>query len=141
MGAEDIQLNEQTTAPMHLGSGKQPLPISKLNFSYNGMNHSYVLPLALLCLVNGTELPSLKKHSKHVLLFQTCEEACKIILFHISEKQHIACLYNQGKHCQFTVLALKHSEASWINRESKPMIVQQPLCLCAQESKPCLFSY
>ena len=47
MGAEDIQLNEQTPAPMHLGSGKQSLPISKLDFSYNCGNNANVLPLEL----------------------------------------------------------------------------------------------
>ena len=58
MGTEDIQLNEQTTAPMHLDSGKQTLTISKLVFSFNCRNNSKVMPLALLALVHGTQFSS-----------------------------------------------------------------------------------
>ena len=68
MGAEDIQLNEWTPAPMCLVSGKQPLPISSLDFSYNCGNNASVLPLALKALVHCTDLPPLKRHSKRVLL-------------------------------------------------------------------------
>jgi len=47
MVAKDIQLNEQTQALMHLVSGKQPLPITQLDFSYNFRKNSNVLPLTL----------------------------------------------------------------------------------------------
>ena len=36
MVAGDIHLNVQTPAPRSLGSGKQPLPLSQLEFPYNG---------------------------------------------------------------------------------------------------------
>ena len=68
MGAEDIQLNEWTPAPMCLVSGKQPLPISSLDFSYNCGNNARVLPLALKALVHCMLFPSLQRHSKRVLL-------------------------------------------------------------------------
>ena len=45
--AEDIQFNEWTPAPMCLGSGKQPLPLAQLDFCYNCLKNSHVLPLAL----------------------------------------------------------------------------------------------
>ena len=43
MFAEDIKLNEMTAAQMHLGSGKQHLPISSLEFFYNSGNNANVL--------------------------------------------------------------------------------------------------
>ena len=68
MVAEDIQLNEQTPAPVHLGSRRQPLPSSKLDFSYNCGNNSNMLPFALWALVHCKDLPSIKRHSKRVLI-------------------------------------------------------------------------
>ena len=47
MVAEDIQLNVQTPSPMHLCSGKHPLPISNLDFHNNGGKQTNGLPLAL----------------------------------------------------------------------------------------------
>ena len=43
----DIELNGQTTVPLRLGSGKQPLPITQLDFSYSCRKNSNVLPLVL----------------------------------------------------------------------------------------------
>ena len=47
LSAENIHLNEWTTAPMHRCSGKQTLCISKLDFSYNYGHNTNVQPLAL----------------------------------------------------------------------------------------------
>jgi len=39
MGAEDIQLNEQTPTPMHHCSGNKALPITNIEFYYNFANN------------------------------------------------------------------------------------------------------
>ena len=66
-GEEVIPLNEQTTAPKHLGSGKQPLPIYSLYFSYHGGSNFKVLPFALRALVHCTHILSNQRHSKRDL--------------------------------------------------------------------------
>lgn len=69
--AEDILLSVWTPAQRRLGSRKQLLPISSLDFSYNWGKNANVLPLALGALGYCTDFPSLKRYSKCVLL---CEE-------------------------------------------------------------------
>ena len=68
MVAEDIQLNEWTPAPMRLVSAKQPWPIPSVDFSYNCRNTANVLPHTPWDLVPCTDFPSLKRHTKRVLL-------------------------------------------------------------------------
>ena len=49
------------------------------------------------------------------VFWEISEGAWETLLFHIRDKQHIACEYNQGKNCQFTNSAPKNLEASWFN--------------------------
>ena len=115
MVAKDIQLNEQTPAPVHLGSRRQPLPSSKLDFSYNCGNNSNMLPFALWALVHCKDLPSIKGTPNVFSFIGELWEGMRNHFFNIRDKQHIVFSYNQGKNCAITNSAPKGLEGSWFN--------------------------
>ena len=136
MAAEDIQLNEWTPAPMRLVSAKQPWPIPSVDFSYNCRNTANVLPHTPWDLVPCTDFPSLKRHTKRVLLWGEHLGSMRNPCFPYHEQASHSQFIQPWSNCQFTNSVPKSSEASWFNSETNSMKVQQPQCLCAQESNP-----
>ena len=88
MFAEDNQVNEckPNTSWFRRATLSYFLPRLLLQLREN----SNVLPLALWALVHCTDLPSLKRHSKRVIIFLEKSEGPWIILpLHIGDKLHI----------------------------------------------------
>ena len=67
MVALHIHLCIQSPSPVPLCSGKPPLPVSHIDFSYHYGKDTNVLPLPLWALVCSKDFPLLERHSKSLL--------------------------------------------------------------------------
>ena len=134
-----IQISEWTPDLMCLGSGKQPLHIPKVDFTYNLWKEINVLPLALRALVYCTDFPPLKRHSKHVLLGGILGFIMRNPYFPYRGKGAHSQFIQPGQNCHFTNSANKTLRASGFNPLKKLVNEHHPQCLCAEESNPCLF--
>ena len=86
---------------MCLGSGKQPLPISKLDVPQYSRTYIGVLPHLPWALVHCMELPLLQSHSKRVLLFGEIWDGMRLPSFPYQGKAAHSQFIKPGKICHY----------------------------------------